>query len=86
MIVLQLFGLLWALAVPGVLVVWQLDTPWSPGIRVLVGAALGGVTVPMVAFCAAWILGTSVGSALTLGVGTVLNVGAGAAWWLRRRR
>lgn len=85
MIVLQLIGMLWAFAVPGVLVVWQLDTAWSPWIRVLVGVALGGLTVPMIAFCVAWILGTSVSPEVTLGVGTALNLGAGAVWWLRRR-
>ena len=85
MIVFQLCGMVWAFAVPGVLLVWQLDTPWSQGIRVLVGAALGGLTVPMIAFCVAWILGTSVCPELTLGVGTTLNVGLGAVWWLRRR-
>jgi len=86
MIVLQLLGMLWAFVVPGVLVVWQLDTSWSPGLRVLVGAVLGLLTVPTLAFSTAWVLGTNVNPGVTLGIGTVLNVGACAVWWLRRRR
>ncbi len=84
-VILQILGALYAFAAPGALVAMQLDTDWSRPVQVAVGVALGVLTIPMLSFCTAWILGTSVTPAIVFGVATVANAVAGGLWFAKRR-
>lgn len=86
LLVLQLAGLAWIFLAPGLLLVWPVRASWSRGERILVGASLGLLLVPMLCFCVACLAGTSITPALALGVATAVNLAALAARaWTRRR-
>lgn len=74
------------LVLPGVLVVAGVRHEWTPGVAVLVGAALGCLAVPMLSFCAAWILGTSLSIPLVVGVAGAVSLPAGGRLLRRRQR
>lgn len=82
---LQMLGLLYAFVLPGTLTALHVDADWSWPVRLAVGFVVGLLTIPMAAFCAAWVLGTSVTPAVVVGAATVANGAAGGALWLRRR-
>jgi hypothetical protein len=79
----QVFALLYAIVLPGVLLSLAADREWPLPIRLVAGFTLGVLIVPMVCFCVAWLLSTSVSSVLVLGVATVLNGVAALVAWKR---
>lgn len=83
---LQFAGAAYALVLPGVLLAGLLDAGWSLPLRVAVGTMLGVLTVPMLSFCAAWLLATSVTPPLVLVLASVLNAALGLPVALRLRR
>lgn len=85
-VLLQLFGAIYALLLPGILAAFLLDAEWSLPVRVAVGAMLGALIVPTVCFCVAWIAGTSITLLLVVLVSTGLNLLLGASVLLRRIR
>lgn len=83
---LQLAALGWIFLAPGVLLVRAVRAPWTRGERLLVGASLGMLLVPMLCFCVACVARTSITPALALGVATAVNVGAIGVGVIRGRR
>ena len=84
-ILLQVLALVYVFVLPGTLVALCLQRDWPMWVRVAVGFTLSALCIPMLSFCAAWILGTSIGVAIPLVLATLVNLGAGAFWWLRVR-
>ena len=84
-LLLQLLALLYVFALPGLLVALQLDADWSLPVRGAVGFCLALLTIPMLCFCVAWILATSITPAVAVGVASVVNAVAGGLWVWRRR-
>ena len=82
---LQIVGLSWVLILPGILVIWPIRAAWSPGVRALVGASLGMLAMPMLCFCVACLLHSSITPALSLTVATIVNASAAGVLLLRRR-
>jgi len=82
----QLLAVAYCFALPGLLVAAQLDEEWSWLVRGALGFGLGALVVPTASFGAAWLLGTSVGPWLVIGVATLFNAAGAAVWWLRSRR
>lgn len=85
-LILQFIALLYVFVAPGTLVVMQLESDWTPPVQVAVGFAVSALTIPILCFCVAWILGTNIGPALVIAVATGVNLAAGASWLLRRKR
>jgi hypothetical protein len=73
MALLQLVGAGICLVLPGVLLVGSIRHEWTPWVAALVGAALGCLIVPMVSFCVAWVLGTSLSAPLVMAVAVVTS-------------
>jgi hypothetical protein len=84
-LVLELAGLAYGLWLPGILLAWLAGPSWTWSYRLLVGLVLGTLTVPLAAFCAAWILETSVTPAVVIGVATVMNAVTFPILWFRRK-
>ena len=82
---MQVLGLVYAFLLPGVLLSLNAERHWSTPLRLAVGLTLGLLIVPLASFSCAWALGTNIRPPLVLGVATVINAGAGLAWWLRQR-
>ena len=85
-LLLQLIGLLYVFVAPGLLLISQLESDWSTPVQLALGFALSALVVPIVCFCAAWLLGTNISAALVILVATGLNAGAGASWFVRSKR
>lgn len=75
----------YALWLPGTLLGWLAYPSWDWSYRLMMGLALGTATVPLASFSAAWLLATSVTPPVVLGMATLLNAGAAALLWRRRR-
>ena len=86
MIILQLTGAALCLVLPGVLLVAAIRHEWTPGVAALVGAALGCLMIPMLSFCVAWVLGTSLSAPLVAGVAAAASTPPGVRLFLQRRR
>jgi len=84
-LLLQLLALVYVFVLPGTLVALCLRNEWSLWLRVGVGFVLSALCIPMLSFCAAWLLGTNIGVTIPLVLATLINLGAGAWWWLRVR-
>jgi predicted membrane protein len=82
---LQALAFLIAFLLPGAAWTWHHDPNRPIEVRLAVGAVVGFLVVPMVSFCAAWVLGTSVRPALVLAVAVALAGPAVALALLRRR-
>jgi hypothetical protein len=85
MLLLQVVGAGLCLILPGVLVVAGVRHEWTPGVAALVGAALGCLGIPMLSFCAAWFLGSSLSIPLVVAVAGAISLPAGGRI-LRRRQ
>jgi hypothetical protein len=78
-------GIAWAFVLPGIILVHRVTAPWSIAVRLLVGAAVGMLTMSMICFCVAWALGTYISAKLVLAVATLVNVSLFAANFLPLR-
>lgn len=83
---LQLAGLAWCFALPGILLALAARTSWSTGERILVGIATGALLMPMLAFCVACLAHTSITPSLVLGIATTWNAAGLGALALRARQ
>ena len=85
-LLLQILVAFWAFVLPGTLLCFGLQNDWTPGLRIAVGVALSVLCVPMLCFCAAWLVGTSVTLDLVAAVASLANIATGlGVLWHRRR-
>ncbi len=85
-LLLRVLGVAYGLWLPGVLLASLANPAWTWSWRLAVGFVLGVLAVPMCAFCAAWLLRTSVTVPVVIGCATLLDaILVPMLWWRWRR-